>query len=743
MATATLLTALDDTSNTNVYTTASISPTASTLLVVAITGNGSGFGDPTVTGLSLTWTRVNSSFTASLYSGLYAAKAGASPGSGAVTVDFGAGSMTGVSAHVVQFGGVDVSGTTANAFVQSAVNNDSSVTSITVTLAAFGSGSNPTFGWAGVGQTTTAITAGSGFTQISHGTRSSPAYTTTTQFRNSNDTTVDFDWAPTAGNPRAGAVELRATTVQTISAPARLGVAALQSPTVVGTLAVAPARLGTATLPAPSLVPSTPITITARLGGASLLAPTLAGVAVPGSQPVATITLGGTDISAYIHGGAKWGRGANFDGTNEAAGWSVVFVKNNDRRFSPYNGSSPLASVLKIGKLLRITATYGAVTYYLFEGYLRRIVENPSEGTAELHAQDALGRYSRQETAVSASYTRTLTEYRTAILDNIDATATRTMGTGTAEQQVPFTGSGSANPLELLGDINTATGSVHFITAVSGGHRYKVVTRTELQAVASVETFDDTDLATPFAESLDGTDYNDEGVINFMRVNATPRLLVDSDVVWESRELPLTVDPLAELIIWANFGDPTFVPALSYTATGNPTVNAFYFSEAARIVITAGVTAAVFTELTITGEAAPVADLQSMERYDTSSIADFGIMRGELTSDLLSATAHAQALVDWYLYRYKQPKARPVMTNVNRFPSQLTRDVADRVTVTATVIGASAKQFWIRGFTTSITESGAVWRTEYDLEEAPALVNAVTLGGTSDQGIGGTAILGY
>lgn len=459
------------------------------------------------------------------------------------------------------------------------------------------------------------------------------------------------------------------------------------------------------------------------------------------ATPVITVTLGGTDISDDSIS-ARWGRGANFDGTSESPGFATIEVKNDDRRFSPYNASSPIASVLKIGKLLRVTCVMSSVTYYMFEGYLRRVVED--DKTASLFAEDALWRYSRLTASVAASSGRTLTDFRTAILDDIGATATRTLGTGTAEQMTPVTGADQQNARALLTGINAAAGSIHFIQAISGGHRYKVITRLEMQTNASVETISDTDFAEPFPESLRGSAYTDEGVINRMHVQAKPRLLDNlSSVVWESSEAPFSMAASATRTLWANFSDPTFSPSLSYASTGTPTVTPTFFSSSAKLVIAGGATGAQFSSLTIRGTAAPVRDLQSHVVEDATSQTDYGVLNDSMSSELISSASQAEGLASWYIYRYKQPKARPSMTAVNRWTTQLNREVGDRITLTAGRIGVTAQPFWIRSFVTTVKVAGAIWVTDYNLEAAPATLTLFTVGGTAAQGLGGANILGY
>jgi len=69
--------------------------------------------------------------------------------------------------------------------------------------------------------------------------------------------------------------------------------------------------------------------------------------------------------------------------------------------------------------------------------------------------------------------------------------------------------------------------------------------------------------------------------------------------------------------------------------------------------------------------------------------------------------------------RYGDPVARPAITVVNRFPSQLQRELDDLVTVNCARLGIAGGKYLIVSLTTSVTAGGKVWTTKYQLEEAP------------------------
>jgi len=231
--TETPLTSGSTTTNASSYLTASVSPTADRLILVAITHNtdGGAFSVSGVSGAGLTFTKINEvSIGSYTYVSLWRALS-ASPSSGQITIDFGANTAWNIAWSVKEFAGVDTSGTNgAGAVVQSATNTAASTNAITATLAAFGSTDNATYGCTGTKteSSSTAITAtpGSGFTEIHDlyvvDSTFNFVNSVHSEWRAGNDTTVDMSFSRTAGFLGAIAVEIKAATNAT-TVPGRIG----------------------------------------------------------------------------------------------------------------------------------------------------------------------------------------------------------------------------------------------------------------------------------------------------------------------------------------------------------------------------------------------------------------------------------------------------------------------------------------------------------------------------------------
>lgn len=178
------------------YSTASITPSRNKLLLawvysIAATAPNT----PTASGNGLTWVQVATILDSDGVRRLTLFRAlGSSPSTGALTFDFGGQTQTGCVWSVVEYTGVNTTGSNgANAIVQFDTEASAgSVSSLTSTLAAFGSTMNATAGGFGYPLNSNAGDVGSGFTAIGEQFQGSPNQAIFTEFRNDNDTTVDI-----------------------------------------------------------------------------------------------------------------------------------------------------------------------------------------------------------------------------------------------------------------------------------------------------------------------------------------------------------------------------------------------------------------------------------------------------------------------------------------------------------------------------------------------------------------------
>lgn len=205
--TETNLTSAADTTDASSWTTASITPTGNSLVEAAVASSLlAGPAAPTLSGNGLTWVQVATrTFASTRRITLFRALA-ASPSSGSVTIDFGGVTQLACAWSISEYAGADTSGTNGSgAIVQSATNFGTSTTP-SVTLAAFGSSDNATYGTFSVNNTG-GFTVGAGFASVGN-VNVAGLGSLLGEWRADNDTSVDATC--TSGEWGGIAVEIKA-----------------------------------------------------------------------------------------------------------------------------------------------------------------------------------------------------------------------------------------------------------------------------------------------------------------------------------------------------------------------------------------------------------------------------------------------------------------------------------------------------------------------------------------------------
>lgn len=198
------------------YTTASITPTSNSLVLVWIENHkaSSPPETPTLSGNGITWTQINTETLDTTGTPLKRITAfrglNASPSSGAITIDFGGATQSHCIWNISEYSGVD----TTTPIVQSAINNVDAFTSLTVTLGAFGSVNNATAaGFASDSRTSTINPKASpAWTEIYEtAIVSAPYGRLETQWYNGNDTTAVGTMSSGTSDMGGIAVEINAS----------------------------------------------------------------------------------------------------------------------------------------------------------------------------------------------------------------------------------------------------------------------------------------------------------------------------------------------------------------------------------------------------------------------------------------------------------------------------------------------------------------------------------------------------
>lgn len=167
---------------------------------------------PTISGANgLTFVQVATSVDSTRRLTVFRAMKASGLSAGTATVDFGGQTQGGYQASVDEFDGVDTGGTDGSAaIVQSAAATPLTGTSISVTLSAFGSVDNATYGFGGGSASTTILDAGTGFTALAERSSGSPSRVMLAEWRSDNDTTPEIT-ATSSTNLNLIGAEIKAT----------------------------------------------------------------------------------------------------------------------------------------------------------------------------------------------------------------------------------------------------------------------------------------------------------------------------------------------------------------------------------------------------------------------------------------------------------------------------------------------------------------------------------------------------
>lgn len=190
------------------YATASVSPSANALILVAfqVRRNGTDLASVpswALSGNSLTWVEIdNITYTTSgaVNQRIWLFRAmGSSPSSGAITISWAAGwSINNATWAVLECSGTDKSGTNGSgAVVQSNKSSCTSCTGLTLSLSAFGSTRNATLATFGVDNSTNTITNEGGWTELAEQTanETTDSETIEVEWINANDTSPSVTFA--------------------------------------------------------------------------------------------------------------------------------------------------------------------------------------------------------------------------------------------------------------------------------------------------------------------------------------------------------------------------------------------------------------------------------------------------------------------------------------------------------------------------------------------------------------------
>lgn len=430
-----------------------------------------------------------------------------------------------------------------------------------------------------------------------------------------------------------------------------------------------------------------------------------------------------------------WSRGASSDHVSAAGpGNATIIVQNSDGKYNPDNSASSLYGKLVPGRpvwcgAIRTTgALSGSGTVRgFFAGHVTEIVPTPVPGGnpwAEILCEDPLGNYRRATASVAPSQTRSQGDFRGAILDAIDESSAR-RSLETEGGMLPFSAADTRGALALLEDLNRATGSRHFVAPADskeGWYAYYAVNRLHKLTAAADEAINADDVT-----ALSGYRVTNDTIVNEQRATVSP---IDfspvNQTVWTYGQTPLTVTSARNVTIWAEFADYVFSAAVVVSSSGGTlTTTLTSFGTSAKLVLHVSGAPVTIGSLRITGQALLRGDDETVLGEDAASRDHrrYGPRAGsDITSDWIGQTGAAQGLVDFLVWKFREPLKRPTVTIAGKsgttLDTLLDRDLFDVVTLTVDRLNVVSRRFEIIGLRGRI-DPGLYWEISYELQETP------------------------
>lgn len=439
----------------------------------------------------------------------------------------------------------------------------------------------------------------------------------------------------------------------------------------------------------------------------------------------------------WHRGGSDWAGGTQIGG-------ATIRVKNHTGKYNPDNSGGVLYGSLLPGRPVHITAVYSATTYGIFGGYIDRIVPLVGAGgerTAELICVDAFKNASRRQAYLDGSGAVDIT----SVYDVRSQVATQLGLTTTLDDQENHYGLASVgwpnrDAIGMLEELNRGYGSRHCILPKSTptgsvGWEYRPYPRTHKLSTAIDETFAN-------VHAVTGYEVSGENLINSANVaySVPERDVTASNVLaWTSTNVPFVIPVGTTYTVAPTLDRYYFAQAATVTKTGGTaTTTIKSCGTMARISISATVSDVTVTSLSVSGVPSLEIVTGETSSTDSTSITAYGEQSGgTVTSPFLQTETHAKSLADYLLWRYKDPRKRPTITLRQAFPTIISRQLFDVIALTLTALSVSARRFEIVAITGRLGQDH-VWSADFTLQETTeqgTLTDWFTLGTSA---LGGT-----
>ena len=470
-----------------------------------------------------------------------------------------------------------------------------------------------------------------------------------------------------------------------------------------------------------------------------------------------------------------WERGRESELERMATGTLEIVVKNADGKYSPENASSVLSPNLLPGRPIRVRASRDGTIYNLFKGRIEKYVPHPNldEQVCYILATDGLDQLARVEITSPSGGPRSsvLIGATPGPLDDIldDSNwpaADRTIDAGIDSLDQWWAHKEAAlTAIQKLMETEKSLAYVDergYFVYEDRHHRLKS------DHLTSQATFTNT------MERMD-YEFSARTVRNRARVTGTKRVAPGSDAyIWGTQDRPL-VPPggaTTEIDVWAILANPvsqitgpvsgtdwranTASDATGTYGTSDVTVTATLFgAQAVRLRIRNNGTQPLYIvpgtagspdTLRFQGREYDEDDILAVSDDSTSRTA-YGDRSIQVETPYLGGWNNLYNYASWLVSRYKDPQPdseRMRIANASDalMTQILTRKISDRITVTNTKLGITAKDRFIDKMRHEVSDGGKHHRVTWWLERVDETIYWI-LGQAGYSELGQTTALGF
>ena len=445
-------------------------------------------------------------------------------------------------------------------------------------------------------------------------------------------------------------------------------------------------------------------------------------------------------------------RGRDSELESMVSGTLELILDNNDGRFSPENTASPLSPNVLPGRPVRVRAidpSTGTI-YNLFKGFIEAIIPHPEPEAKDCYllCVDGMDRLSRVK--IDAPSGGAFTDVKIGadpgpmetILDEAGwPVADRTLDVGIDTLDVWW--AHRENALDATRKLMDGEKSLAYIDEAGKfvyedrHHRLKDGLGGATDHLTSQATFSDTMTKMDYGFSA-------RTVRNRAAVTGHKRVAKASAYLWGTQDRP-RVPANGTLTVWAVFAEPvsgitasaattdwranTASDSSGTNLTTSVSIVSTLYGQSVKMVITNAATQDVYM---VPGTSDPNDTLRIRataydednivgQSEDTASQTAYGDRSIDVDVPFAGSFTFVQSYADWLVSRLKDAQADTVrMHLVNSSAALLTqilsRKISDRITITATALGISAKAYYINRIKHQIDEGFTRHRCEFTLE---------------------------